>query len=395
VARAVLKAGREGPFLGRHPWVFSGAIASLQGGARDGEEVEVVTSRDQFVGVGLHNSRSQIRIRLYSWEPSTPLDRDFWSGRLEQALQHRWALGFGRDDGTSARLVFSEADGLSGLTVDRYDQWLVVQFTSLALYQRRELILDLLEERLRPRGILLRTERGILEEEGLEARDGLLRGEAPEGPVTLREGGLSFLVDLGEGQKTGFFLDQRDNRAAVAALGRDLRCADICCYSGGFGLALAQAGARSVVGVDTSAAAIDLANRNAELNDLAGRFRAERGDAAGWLRDRSESGERFDLIVLDPPRFARSRQGVKQALKGYRRLNIAAVQALRPGGILVTCSCSGRVSRDQFVGVLGSVAATTRRHIRIQEIRGQPADHPVSASCPETEYLKCLICRVE
>jgi 23S rRNA (cytosine1962-C5)-methyltransferase len=294
-----------------------------------------------------------------------------------------------------ARLVFSEADGLSGLTVDRYDRWLVVQVTSLALHRRLPHLLDLLEEAERPEGILLRTEKGIGEEEGLEIRDHLLRGRAPEGPVLLPDGDLRFQADLRTGQKTGFYLDQRENRRRVATWGEGRRVADVCCYTGGFGLHLARAGAPSVVGVDVSASTLELARENARLNGVEDRVRWEKSDAFRWLEGEADAGRRYDLVVLDPPRFARSKRGVAGALRGYARLNEGALRILEPGGILVTCSCTGRVGRDEFLQVLAGVSERTGRRLRLLESRGQPPDHPVDPSCLETAYLKCLILEAE
>ena len=387
--------GRERPLLGGHPWVFSGAIAGVRGDPADGDEVDVFAADGSFVGRGLYNSKSQIRVRLYTWDAAQRIDEAFFAERIDRAVALRHTLGL-MDPAGGCRLVFSEGDGLSGLVVDRYRDILSVQLTSLALAGRREILLDLLEARLRPAGVLLRTEKGVLDEEGLEARDGILRGAAPEQPMPVVENGLTFLVDLRTGQKTGYFLDQRENRKAVAALAAGRRVADLFCYSGGFTLPCVRAGAASVVGVDVSASALALAAENARANGLDdARVRFEASDGFRWLERSAEAGERYGMIVLDPPRFARSTRGIASALKGYRGLNELAVRCLEPGGILVTCSCTGRVTREQFEAVLGEVAVRTGRRIRILESRGQAADHPISPTCPETAYLKCVICAVE
>ena len=391
----VLERGRDRPARGRHPWVFSGAIARIEGRPEDGAEVDVVALDGSFVARGLYNSKSQIRVRLYSWDPGIRLDDAFFAGRLDAAIGLRDSLGLLAPEG-GCRLVFSEADGLSGLVVDRYREWISVQLTSLALARRSERLIDLLEERLRPTGVMLRTEKGMLEEEGLEATDGLLRGSAPEEPVAVVENGLSFLVDLRTGQKTGYFLDQRDNRRAVAPLAAGRRVADLFCYTGGFTLPLLRAGAASVVAVDVSQRAVELARANARANGLdGGRVHFEVSDAFKWLEARAGEGVTYDMIVLDPPRFARSGRGVAGALRGYHGLNELAVRCLEPGGILVTCSCTGRVTRDMFQDVLGQVETSTGRRIRILDARGQAPDHPVSPTCPETAYLKCLVCAVD
>jgi len=391
----VLQQGRERPARGRHPWVFSGAIARIDGQPEDGDEVDVLALDGSFVARGLFNSKSQIRVRLYTWDAGERITEAFVAGRLDAAIGLRRSLGLIRPDG-GCRLVFSEGDGISGLVVDGYRDLLSMQLTSLALGKRRELLLDLLEERLRPAGVLLRTEKGMLEEEGLEATDGPLRGTAPEEPVPVVENGLTFLVDLRTGQKTGYFLDQRENRRAIAPFAARRSVADLFCYTGGFTLPCLRAGAASVAAVDMSERAIGLARANASANGLDdGRVSFEVSDAFKWLEARVAEGARFDMIVLDPPRFARSGRGVASALRGYHGLNDLAVRCLNPGGVLVTCSCTGRVTREMFGHVLAQVEVTTGRRIRILESRGQAADHPVSPTCPETAYLKCLVCAVE
>jgi 23S rRNA (cytosine1962-C5)-methyltransferase len=319
-----LRPGREGPSRGRHPWIFSGAVGSTHGDPADGDEVRVESSGGQFVCRGLWNSRSQIVVRGYRWE-DLPIDEPFLRHRIRSALEYRRLLARagriplpGADPSSALRLVFSEGDGLSGMTVDRYGEWLSVQFTSLALARRMDLLLDLLEEEVRPRGILLRTEKGIGEEEGLVLRDGLLRGEDPPAALELDEDGLRLRVDLRTGQKTGFYLDQRDNRRLAGSLAAGRTAADVCCYTGGFALSMARAGATSVVGVDASASALELAAANARANDLEARVTFQRSDALRWLREEGERGRRYDLVVLDPPRFARSRRGIAVRAPGVR-----------------------------------------------------------------------------
>ncbi|MFL5243098.1 MAG: class I SAM-dependent rRNA methyltransferase [Gemmataceae bacterium] len=392
-ARVVLRPRRARPFYGRHPWVYAGAIAALDGSPADGAEVDLVSDSGSFIARGFYNSQSQIRVRLYSWSPDVPLDRAFFRSKLESALHLRnRVLGFSNLD-QAGRLVFSEGDGLSGLTVDRYGRWLVVQFTALGMAIRREMLAELLAELVQPEGIYLRTERGIGKLEGLELQDGPLWGQIPSEPVIITEDGLRFQVNLAEGQKTGFYLDQRDNRRAVARYAKDRRVLDAFCYTGGFGLHAARAGATEVLGVDVSELAIALARTNAELNGIANAH-FERGEVIEYLQIQGQAGERFGLIVLDPPKFARTRDAVEEALRGYRRLHIAALRLLEPGGILVTCCCSGLITQDMLTGVLARVAADEGRNWQILERRGQAPDHPVAVTCPESNYLKCLISRV-
>jgi 23S rRNA (cytosine1962-C5)-methyltransferase len=392
-ARVILKARRARPFFGMHPWVYAGAIDAIDGEPKDGDVVDIISHAGNFVARGLFNSRSRIRVRLYTWSAEVALDADFFRRQLESAIHLRRDILRLAGPRQACRLVFSEADGISGLCVDRYDRWLVVQFTSLALAQRRDLLADLLMELLQPEGIYLRTERGIGRLEGLELQDGPLRGNVPAAPIVIEENGLRMQIQLTEGQKTGYYLDQRDNRQAVAHLAVGRRMLDAFCYSGGFGLNAARAGAASVLGVDGSEAALHLARANAELNGLANVV-FEKSDVFDRLDQLAEAQESFGVIVLDPPRFARSGSAVEEALRGYRRLVIQALRLLEPSGILAMCCCSGLIAREILHDLLAQEASQARRPLQILESRGAAADHPVAAACPETDYLKCVVCRV-
>jgi 23S rRNA (cytosine1962-C5)-methyltransferase len=393
IARVILKARRARPFFGLHPWVFAGAIERVEGEPGDGAVVDLFSQAGHFVARGLYNSKSKIRVRLYSWSDRIELDADFFRTRLREALSLRQDVLGLTGPGRAARLVFSEADGLSGLVVDQYDRYLALQFTSLALAQRRELFADLLTELLAPEGIYLRTERGIGQLEGIELHDGPLRGAVPAGPLVIEEQGLRFQINLAEGQKTGFYLDQRDNRAAVARLATGRRVLDAFCYSGGFGLYAARAGAASVLGVDVSEPALNLARANAEANGLTNTT-FERSDVFARLDQLDQAGERFGLVVFDPPKFARAGAAVEEALRGYRRLLTLGLRLVEAGGILVMCCCTGLITRDLLHDLLAQVAAEGRTLLQILDSRGAAADHPVAATCPETSYLKCVICRV-
>jgi len=393
VPRVVLKPRRAQPFFGRHPWVYAGAIADVSGGPQDGDEVELVSSVGNFIARGLFNSRSKIRVRLYSWEPDRALDETFFRERFAAAVRLR-RDGLGLDvPGGACRLVFSEGDWLSGLTVDRYDRWLAVQFTSLGLALRREMLANLLAELTGVTGIYLRTERGVGKLEGVELHDGPLWGTPPEGPIIVEDAGLRFRVNLAEGQKTGLYLDQRGNRLAVARYAKGRSVLDAFCYTGGFGLHAAKAGAASVLGVDSSGPAIALAQENAQLNNLAG-LEFTRADVFDYLAELTAAGRKFDLVVLDPPKFARDRHAVPEALRGYRRLQSLALRLLNRDGILVVCCCSGLITMEMLDDLLAQVAVEERRDLQILERRGQAEDHPVAVTCPESSYLKCLIGRV-
>jgi 23S rRNA (cytosine1962-C5)-methyltransferase len=389
--RVFLKPRRARPFFARHPWVFDSSIARVAGDPAAGDEVAVVTSEGQFIAHGLYNPASTIRVRLYRWDPG-PLDEAFWSASIAAAVRLRHEI-LGLGGGSSAyRLVFSEGDGLSGLTVDVYARWLVAQFTSLALYARRALLLRLLFESTGALGIVARTERGIAPKEGLRTGEEETLGSVPGEPVTIVEHGLTYQVGLRPGQKTGFYLDQRENRRAVAGYCLGRRVLDLFCYSGGFALNAVKHGAAArAFGVDSSAPAIELARRHAAANGI-DRAEFEAGDVLEVLDRLRAQGQRFDVVICDPPKYARQAKDVENALKGYMRLNLAALDVLEPDGILVTCSCSGLIGRELFVQLIGSLAERCGRPIQILEQRGQAPDHPIAASCLETEYLKCLIC---
>jgi 23S rRNA (cytosine1962-C5)-methyltransferase len=390
--RVVLQPRRARPFFGHHPWVFAGAIAAVEGDPADGDVVDLFSDRGQLVARGLYNSQSNIRVRLYTWNPEAALDREFFRQRLGAAIRLRELLGVG-GAGRACRLVFSEGDGLSGLTIDQYDCWLVVQFTALGLARRQDMLVDLLREMLQPAGIYLRTERGIGQLEGLQLHDGPLWGDTPSEPIAIEENGLRFQVNLAEGQKTGFYLDQRDNRQAAARLAAGRRVLDAFCYSGGFALHAARQGAQAVLGVDQSAAALDLARANARLNGLENVAFAQ-DDVFDHLGRLAVAGERFGLIILDPPRFARTRHAVEEALRGYRRLQGLALRLLEADAFLMTCCCSGLISAAMLEEQLAQVAIEAQRDVRLLEARGAAPDHPVSVTCLESQYLKCVIAHV-
>ncbi len=393
-ATVMLKPRRARPFFGRHPWVLDSAVLRVEGSPRDGDVVDLATHDGTFVARGLWNAASKLRVRLYAFDPATRLDAALFRGRIEAAVALRRTLGLD-DRAGAARIVNSEGDDLSGLIVDRYGDWLSVQVTALAIANRLEHVCDALEAAVAPRGILLRgAERGLSKLEGLHLPDRLVRGTAPTGPVFVKEHGLKFGIDLAEGQKTGFYLDQRDNRQAAACHARGRRVLDMFCYSGGFALACAVHGnAARVLAVDSSAKATALAKANADLNGAANLV-VETADAFERLDALKSAGERFGMVVLDPPKFARSRASLEEAMRAYHRINRLAVDMLEPGGILVTNSCSGAVSRDDFLMMLAGVAQRSGRTIQLLECRGAAPDHPVSASCLDGEYLKCVIARV-
>ncbi len=419
--QAILKPRKARPFYGRHPWVLDSAIDRIEGTPADGDVVDLVNDKGKFIARGIFNSRSRIRVRLYTWDPAEMLDEPFWRRRLEAAVGFRRQLGYDDPQG-AARLVFSEGDSLSGLVVNRYAGYLAVQVTALAMAIR---LPQTRADAGRPNasaghydphragrepgggnrtprrpllGPVTRGKRGQSPFAGTAQRVLRTNGDSPlfpaDGPLVIVENGLRYELDLAEGQKTGFYLDQRENRLAAARYCRDRRVLDMFCYSGGFSLTASALGAaREVLGVDTSQRAVTLAWANAERNGVKN-VRFQRGDGFQTLQSLIDAGERFGAVVLDPPKFARTRGALDEALRAYHWLNRLAVTLLEPGGILVTCSCSGHVSREDFLYMLVGVAQQTRRDIQILEQRGAAPDHPISAACLESEYLKCFICRV-
>ncbi|WP_254513315.1 class I SAM-dependent rRNA methyltransferase [Anatilimnocola floriformis] len=411
-ARVILKPRKALPFYGRHPWVLVGAVDRVEpltlAGEHlaevDGQVVDLYNERNKFIARGFYNANSRIRVRLFTWKEGEFLTADFFRQRLQAAIAMRRQLGYephrvaeapaepNARSQSATRLVFSEADGLSGLVIDRYGDYLVVQPTSLAMTQRADMLAEILQQELQPKGIVLRSDPQTAKLEGIESGEERHWGELPNAPIVIRENDLAFEVDLSAGQKTGFYLDQRENRVAAARYLKGRRLLDLFCYTGGFALNAVKLGAAEATGIDGSKKAIAQAQRNAEINGLNVKF--EVGDGFQTLDRLAGEGQQFDAIVLDPPKFAKSRSGVNSALQAYHRLNKSAVALLPPGGILITNSCSGTVSPEDFRLMLSGVAQKSGRDIQILEQRGAAADHPVAATCLETEYLKCFICRV-
>ena len=393
-AAVFIKPKRARPFFGRHPWVLDSAILRVDGNPDSGDVVDVVTHDGNFIARGLWNASSRIRVRLYSFVQDQALDEVFWNARIENAVGLRQQLGL-LSKKTGCRLINSEGDSLSGVIVDQYGSYLALQVTALAMAERLDMICDSLERLVQPKGIVLRgAERGLGKLEGLHLPDRLLRGESPVGPIFVEEHGLRFGVDLTEGQKTGYYLDQKENRQAAAAYAAGRRVLDMFCYSGGFGVASAVSGkASSVLSVDSSIKAISLARANAELNN-ATTMTVEQADAFEKLASLEEENAQFGMVVLDPPKFARSRASASDALRAYHRINRLGVDLLEPGGVLVTCSCSGAIARDDFLMMLSAVAQRSGRTLQLLEYRGAAPDHPVNLHCLEGEYLKCVIARV-
>ncbi len=395
--RAVrLKPGKGRESLGRHPWILEASLVESVSPPRLGEQVDVLGADGRWIGRGLYHPESRIRVRMYVWSQDQWIDAERFAVRIGQAIELRrqYLAGSGQVDGL--RWINSEGDFLSGLVVDGFAGHLVVQVNARVLMPYLDGILGQLVEQIKPLSISLSIDEKTARSEGLEVQERLVYGQLPEGTLSLRENGLTWRVDLVGGQKTGYYLDQRENRLAASRwVPAGARVLDVCTYAGGFALTLAKLGdCASVVGVDSSARALDLGRQNAAANGILGGVEWEQADFFEALSARVDRQELFDMVVLDPPKLAGARDKVPRALAAYHRLNYLAIRCLRPGGVLVSCSCSGRVSRSDFVDVLLGAARRAGRDLQILENRGPSADHPVNIHCPETDYLKCLIGRV-
>ncbi|MGB9867441.1 MAG: class I SAM-dependent rRNA methyltransferase [Bacillota bacterium] len=384
-----LKPGEHKRLLAGHPWVFSNEVAGLHGDFAPGDIVDVVDSRGKFVGRGFINPASQIVVRLLTYEQEE-IDRDFFLERVRRAVSMRLEL---LGEVGSYRVVFAEADFLPGLIVDKFEDVAVFQTLALGVDVRKQWVVEALKETLNPRGLYERNDVPVRQLEGLDLTSGFA-GDPFDTLVEINENGLRLLVDVQSGQKTGHFLDQRENRFAIGRYVNGARVLDCFCHTGGFALQALKAGAESAEGIDASELAIDLAKANAERNGVRGaKFRV--GNVFDELRAMAKAGEKYDVIILDPPAFAKNRASVPGAIRGYKEINLRAIKMLTPGGILVTCSCSQHLSAEEFLQVVSEAAQDGGARLRLLERRGQPPDHPILIGVPETEYLKCFIFRVE
>jgi 23S rRNA (cytosine1962-C5)-methyltransferase len=390
LAEVRLKRGHERRVRRGHPWVFSNELEYEASDHVPGDPVRVLDSKGRLVGIGYINPHSLIAVRLLRRDEG-PIDVEFLSSRLRSAIDLRKRL-YPREE--VVRLVYSESDGLPGLIVDRYGDHLVVQITTAGMDRLQPIVLDLLDAELEPKCIVARNDVHFRDLEGLPREVNTLRGEInPD--LTVRYEGLDLAVELTEGQKTGLYLDQRDNqRTLLPALARG-SVLDAYCYQGVWGLLSLRAGAENLLGVDSSRNALDLARRHAERNGLSDRAEWERADVLETLKRLRSEGRTFDLVVLDPPAFAKSRKHVKEGLRGYLDLNRKGFDLVRPGGVLISCSCSHHVRPEVFRDTLAHAASLAGRHARVLTSLGQSQDHAPLLTAPETDYLKCVTLQVE
>ncbi|HEY5132339.1 MAG TPA: class I SAM-dependent methyltransferase [Candidatus Krumholzibacteriaceae bacterium] len=390
----VLKRGREKSLMRRHPWIFSGAIARVEGKPRRGETVDILAAEGAVLARGSYSPASQITVRVWTFDPQEDVSPEFFHGRLERAIDSRRALV--ADEGPhGVRLVNAESDMLPGIIVDRYADFIAVQFLTAGAEYWKGAVVEALSRLASVSGIYERSDADVREKEDLPKLAGVLAGREPPDLVEIREGPCRYLVDLKRGHKTGFYLDQRENRGMMEefAWGTDvLNCFS---YTGGFGIAALQAGAARVTNVDSSASALELARKNAELNGLdASSLEHVEGDAFTIMRRWRDAGRVFDLIVLDPPKFAQSQSQLMRASRGYKDINLLAFKLLVPGGTLFTFSCSGLVSAELFQKIVADAALDAGREAQIVRRLAQAGDHPTLLSFPEGAYLKGLICKV-
>jgi 23S rRNA (cytosine1962-C5)-methyltransferase len=384
-----LKQGRDRPVLNGHPWIFSGAIEKIDGEAQSVDIADVLDSKNNWLARGYYNPKSQIRVRILTWQKEA-IDGEFFARRLRHAIDlRRRHLPTGT---TAYRIVNGEGDFLPGLIVDRYAGFLVCQFYTAGMARFRDEILDALRCCESIDGIFERTEGRVGDEEGLEPSVGTIRGDPPPETIEIAEGGHKFLVDIRRGQKTGFFLDQRDNRAFFETISRGRSVLNCFAYTGGFSVFAYAGGAKEVVTFDSSKPALELAEKNLELNGF-GEAPSEliKGDAFAYLK---EIDRQFDTIVLDPPSLAHKRNDIDAAAGGYKFLNLHALKHLNPGGMLLTFSCSQHISSDLFQKIVFGAAVDAQRRVSIVKRLGHAIDHPVSVHHPEGEYLKGLVVRV-
>lgn len=389
-----LKPGRDKSALQRHPWIFSGAIGKATKDIEPGKIVKVLDNKGVFVAYGYYNARSQIRIRLLEWNEQKTIDDNWWQAHIKESIERRAKMA--SDNRNNAyRLVYGEADLLPGLIVDKYADFVVIQVLTAGIEKIKDIIITILNDTLSPRGIYERSDVETRSIEGLPETAGLLSGQPPPDLLEISENGLKYRVDIKSGQKTGFYLDQRDNRQAAAAFASGCEVLDCFSYTGGFAVNALAAGAKSVTMVDSSAQSLKLAEDNIQLNgfDLSN-VELIGGDVFRVLRDFRTNGRKFDMVILDPPKFAPTKSDLKRALSGYKDINMLAMNLLRPNGILATFSCSGAVDPHTLQTVLFWAAGDASRPVQILKSLSQGLDHPRLVSFPESEYLKGFICRV-
>lgn len=389
----ILKKGKEKAALQRHPWVFSGALEKVKGKPEDGDVVKVFAFDNEFLAYGYFNSNSRVAVRLLEWDETQLIDINWYQNRLKQAIASRQFIL--SETTNTCRLVFSEADFLPGLIVDKYADFLSLQILSSGIEKVKSDIVNILRTELNPKGIFDKSDATARGHEGLPIENGLLWGENPPEFLEVKENGIAYNISIAEGQKSGFYCDQRDNRKILASYTKDKKVLDCFSYSGGFSLNSLVNNAKSITAVDSSALAIDTLKQNVALNNFdATKVTAIQSDVNKQLRAFKESGELFDIIILDPPKYAPSRSALDRAARAYKDLNRLGMLLLEKGGLLATFSCSGAVDIETFKQIIAWAALDAGKEVQIIKQFCQPEDHPVRISFSEGEYLKGLLLRV-
>lgn len=393
--KVILKPGREDSVKRHHPWIFSGAVKKVEGNPENGATVEIFSAEGQWLATGAYSSQSQILVRVWSFQQEEVIEPEFFKNRIKKCISLRERL-FGASPTNAYRLINAESDGLPGLIVDRYGDFAVCQFLSAGADFWKATIAQFIMELLPLKGIFDRSDEDVRLKEGLPPQMGVLSGETPPDLIEIEENSLRFWVDVKEGHKTGFYLDQRDNRTFLSRFVTKKDVLNCFSYTGGFGIAALKGGAKSLINIDSSADALRIARQNIELNGL-DTTRSEQiiGDVFQILRRFRDEGRQFDVIVLDPPKFASALNQVDKAARGYKDINWLAFKILRSGGILFTFSCSAHIKPPLFQKIVADAAVDAGRDARIIQFLSQAPDHPIALNFPEGHYLKGLICQVE
>ena len=388
MSTVTLKPAKEKRVFSKHPWIFRSDIDHADASAVPGNIVSVLSSKGRFLAKAIYNPNSQIALRIMSYQDE-PINRDFIFRRVHEAIEYRRTFA----DLKSCRLIFAESDRLPAVITDAFGDVLVLQSLALGMEQFKKDIIDALVAELHPRGIWERNDVPVRRLEGLELSTGLLYGDVPD-IVEISENGVHFYVDVKEGQKTGFFLDQKENRASIAPFVRDKKVLDCFTHTGSFALHAGYYGASDVTGVDIRGYACEFATKNAVLNHLEEKVHFCEANAFDLLAEKSRSGEKYDVIILDPPAFTKSKSTLENAMRGYKEINLRAMKMIVSGGYLITCSCSQHVLPQMFRSMVMDAANDAKVLLRQVEFRTQGKDHPILPSAPETEYLKCGIYQV-
>lgn len=388
MAKAFLVKGKEKRVEYGHPWIFKSDIEGIEGSFTPGDVIDIYSKKNKFLGRGYVNPKSQITIRILTYEPEDVND-EFIYKRISAAWEYRKRTS----DVNSCRAIFAESDFLPALIVDKFSDYLVVQTLALGMDRFKNSIVDILQEVIKPAGIYERNDVNVRELEGLDQRKGFLKGEFNT-KIEMIENGIRFIVDIENGQKTGYFLDQKENRAAIKPFVNGAKVLDCFTHVGSFALHAAYYGAKDVLGIDISEHAVELASQNAKLNSLDSNCRFQTANTFDILREFYDRNEKFDVIVLDPPAFTKSRDTVQGAVRGYKEINLRAMKIIHSGGFLITCSCSHHVDPDLFMDIIYNAAIDAKRKVRLIEYRSQAKDHPILLASEETQYLKCAILQI-